>query len=41
LKKKKKRCNALGFAQELLRSCTGYGLGRSINRCGKSSILHS
>jgi len=37
----KKRLNALGFAQEYLCSCTGYGPGQSVKRCGKSSSLHS
>jgi len=39
--RKKKRLNARGFAQEYLRSCTGYGPGRSVKRCGKSSSLQS
>jgi len=38
---KKKRLNARGFARELLRSCMGYGPGRSIKRHSKSSSLHS
>jgi len=38
---RKKRLNACGFAQEYLRSCTGYGPGRSVKRHGKSSGLHS
>ena len=38
---KKKHQNARGFAQEFIRSCTGYGPGRSIKKCGKSSSLHS
>jgi len=33
---KKKRLNACGFAWEYLRSCMGYGPGRSIKRRGKS-----
>jgi len=37
----KKRLNACGIAREYLRSCSGYGLGRSIKRHGKSSSLHS
>jgi len=37
----KKRLNACGFVWEYLRSCTGYGPGRSIERCGKSFGLHS
>jgi len=34
---KKKRQNARGFAREFLRSCKGYGPGRSVKRCSKSS----
>jgi len=34
---KKKHRNARGFAQELLRSCTGYGPGRSVKRRRKTS----
>jgi len=34
---KKQRLNACGFAREYLRSCMGYGPGRSV----KSSSLHS
>jgi len=34
---KKKRQNARGFAREFLCSCKGYGPGRSVKRCGKSS----
>jgi len=37
----KKRLNARGFAREYLRSCTGYGPGRSLKRRGKSSSLYS
>jgi len=37
----KKRLNARGFAREYLRSCSGYGPGRSVKRHGKSSSLHS
>jgi len=38
----KKNClNARGFAREYLRSYTGYGPGRRVKRCGKSSSLHS
>jgi len=37
----KKHWNACRFAQELLRSCTGYGPGRSVKRRIKSSSLHS
>jgi len=37
----KKRLNTRGFAREYLRSCTGYGRGRSVKRRGKSSSLHS
>jgi len=37
----KKHLNARGFAQEYLRSCMGYGRGRSIKSRGKSSSLHS
>jgi len=37
----KKRLNARGFAWEYLRSCSGYGPGRSVKRCGKASSLHS
>jgi len=33
----KKCLNARGFVQEYLSSCSGYGPGRSIKRCGKSS----
>ena len=40
-RKKKKRRNARGFVRELLRSCIGNGPGRSVNRRGKSSDLHS
>jgi len=29
------------FAREYLRSCSGYGPGRSVKRRGKSSSLHS
>ena len=36
----KKRLNAHGFAREYLRSCVGYGPGRSVKRHGKSSSLH-
>jgi len=36
----KKRLNARGFSREYLRSCTGYGPGRSVKRRGKSSCLH-
>jgi len=36
----KKRWNARGFAREYLRSCSGYGPGRSVKRCSKSSSLH-
>jgi len=32
---------ARGFAREYLRSCTGYGPGRSVKRRGKSCSLHS
>ena len=32
---------AHGFVREYLCSCTGYGLGQSIKRCGKSCSLHS
>ena len=38
---KKKHRNASGFVLELLRSCTDYGPGRSVKRCGKSSRVHS
>ena len=38
---KKKHLNARGFVQEYLRSCTGYELGQSVQRRGKSSSLHS
>jgi len=38
--RKKNRVNARGFAREYLRSCLGYGSGRSIKRCGKSSSLN-
>jgi len=38
---KKKHLNACGFAREYLRSCSGYGPGRSVKRRGKSSSLHS
>jgi len=38
---KKKHLNACGFAWEYLRSCKGYGPGRSVKRHGKSSSLHS
>jgi len=38
---RKKSLNALGFAREFLRSCSGYGPGRSVKRRGKSSSLHS
>jgi len=31
---------ALGFALEYLRSCSGYGPGRSVKRRGKSCSLH-
>jgi len=37
----KKRLNARGFAREYIRSCLGYGPGRSIKRHGKSSSMHS
>jgi len=37
----KKRLNARGFAWEYHRSYTGYGLGRSAKRHGKSSSRHS
>jgi len=33
--------NARDFAREYLRSCMGYGPGRSVKRRGKSSSLHS
>jgi len=36
-----KRLNARGFAREFLRSCSGYGPGRSVKRRGKFSSLHS
>jgi len=39
--RKKKHLNARGFAQEYLRSCSGYGPGRSVKRRGKFSSLHS
>jgi len=32
---------ARGFEWEYLRSCTGYGPGRSIKKSGKSCSLHS
>jgi len=32
---------ACGFVWEYLRSCTGYGPGQSVKRCGKSCSLHS
>jgi len=35
----KKRLNARGFVREDLRSCTGYGPGRSVKKRGKSSSL--
>jgi len=35
-----KRLNARGL-REYLRSCTGYGPGRSVKRRGKFSSLHS
>jgi len=35
----KKRPNGLGFAREYLRSCSGYGPGRTVKRRGKSSSL--
>jgi len=38
--RKKKRLNARGFAREYLRSCSGYGPGRSVKRRDKSSSLH-
>jgi len=38
---RKKRLNARGFVREYLRSCSGYGPGRSVKRCGKSSSLNS
>ena len=34
----KKRLNACGYAREYLRSCSGYGPGRSVKRRGKSSM---
>jgi len=37
---RKKRLNACGFARQYLRSCTGYGPGRSVRRHGMSSSLH-
>jgi len=37
----KKRLNTRGFAQVYLRSCLGYGPGRSVKRRSKSSSLHS
>jgi len=37
----KKRLNVRGFAWEYIRSCSGYGPGRSLKRRGKSSSLHS
>jgi len=36
-----KKLNTRGFAQEYLRSCTGYAPGWSIKRRGKASSLHS
>jgi len=39
--KKETRLNARGFAREYLHSCSGFGLGRSVKRHGKSSSLHS
>jgi len=38
---KKNSWIARGFAQEYLRSCTGYGPGRSVKRRGKSCSLKS
>ena len=37
----KNHLNACGFAREYLRSCSGYGPGRSVKRRGKSSSLDS
>ena len=37
----KKNVKARGFAREYLRSCSGYGRGWSVKRCGKSSSLPS
>jgi len=37
----KSHLNAHGFAQEYLRSCTGYGPGWSVKRRSKISSLHS
>jgi len=37
---KKNSWIACGFAREYLRSCTVYGPGQSVKRCGKSSSLH-
>jgi len=36
-----KRLNTHGFAQEFLRSCSGYGPSQSVKRRGKSSSMHS
>jgi len=38
--RKKNSWFASGFAWEYLRSCTGYGPGRSVKRHGKSCSLH-
>jgi len=38
--RKKNSWIARGFAWEYLRSCTGYGPGRSVKRHGKSCSLH-
>jgi len=37
----KKHLKSLGFAQEYLRSCSGYGPGRSVKKRSKSSSLYS
>jgi len=39
--REKKRLNARGFAREFLWSGMLYRPGKSLNRCGKSSSLHS
>jgi len=38
---RKKKQKSLAFAQEYLRSCSGYGPGQSVKKCSKSSSLHS